>query len=81
MPVPPWLAISGELRTRLESRSGLGYRSDASDSYGLVRMRINLDLRPLRTVRVSFQGQDARAPGMAGAVSGVFRDPFDVRQA
>ena len=81
VPVPSWLAISGELRTRLESRSGLGYRSDASDGYGLVRMRINLDLRPLRTVRVSFQGQDARAPGMAGAASGVFRDPFDVRQA
>jgi hypothetical protein len=81
VPMPTWLSVSGEVRTRLESRSGLGYRSDVSDSYGLVRTRINVDLRPVRLVRVSLQGQDARAPGMTGTASGVFRDPFDVRQA
>jgi hypothetical protein len=81
VPTPSWLAMSGEVRTRLESRSGLGYRSDLSDGYGLVRTRINLDIRPVRLLRLSFQGQDARAPGMAGTVSGVFRDPIDLRQA
>ena len=32
VPTPSWLSISGEVRTRLESRWGLGYRSDVSDS-------------------------------------------------
>jgi len=81
VPTPSWLSMGGEIRTRLESRRGMGYRPDASDSYALVRTRVNLDVRPTRLVRVSLQGQDARAPGMAGTVSGAFRDPFDLRLA
>lgn len=81
VPTPSWLSVGGEIRTRLESRRGLGYNPDASDSYGLVRTRIDVAVQPARILRFSFQGQDARAPGMAGAVSGVFRDPFDLRQA
>jgi hypothetical protein len=67
---------------RMESRSGLGYNPSVSDSYALLRTRINADVRPHAMVRVSFQGQDARAPGiLSTSATGVFRDPFDLRQA
>ncbi len=80
VPMPSWLVVSGEVRARVESRNGLGYRAGIDDSYVLVRTRINADVRPHSLVRVSFQGQDARAPGI-NTPTGVFRDPFDVRQA
>lgn len=82
VPTPSWLSLSGEVRLRMESRSGLGYRSDRSDSYALLRTRLNVDVRPLSLVRISFQGQDARAPGILTTnATGVFRDPLDLRQA
>lgn len=80
VPTPSWLALSGEIRVRGEHRSGLGYVSGASDGYALVRTRLNVDVRPHALLRLSAQGQDARAPGMTNP-SGVFRDPFDLRQA
>ena len=81
-PTPSWLALSGELRVRLEGRSGLGFREDASDAYGLVRTRLNVDLRPHEIVHLFAQVQDARAPGIVESrATGVFRDPLDLRQA
>jgi hypothetical protein len=80
VPTPDWLSMSGELRVRMESRAGQGYQEGVEDGYGLVRTRFNVDVRPHALVRLSFQGQDARSPGMENP-SGTFRDPFDIRQA
>jgi hypothetical protein len=82
VPSPSWLALSGEARIRVESRDGLGYRPGTSDTYLLVRTRLHLDVRPHALVGLSFQGQDARASGiLSPSATGVFRDPFDLRQA
>ena len=80
--LPGWLNLSGELRFRSENRYGLGFQEGSNDGYGLVRTRINVGVRPNEYVRLFFQGQDSRAPGIRPAsATGVFRDPFDVRQA
>ena len=77
---PGWLTVSGELRFRFESRQGLGFREGDDDGYGLVRARVNIAVKPKPWLEFFFQGQDSRAPGKRNA-NGVFRDPFDVRQA
>lgn len=81
LPTPSWLSLGGELRLRVESRAGLGWREGASDSYVLLRSRLHVAVAPTRWARLFVQGQDARAPGMSGTPSGVFRDPMDLRQA
>ncbi len=81
--LPSWLSLSGEIRFRYEDRRGLGFQKGNDDGYGLVRTRINVDLRPTSWLELSFQGQDARAPGIRNAGTGhsIYRDPLDVRQA
>jgi len=82
VPLPEWLSLSGEFRTRMESNSNLGYVDGATDTYGLVRTRINLDAHPSGWLQLFVQGQDSRAPGILRTrANGVFRDPFDLRQA
>jgi hypothetical protein len=80
---PDWLTLSGEFRFRYEGRQGLGYVEGNDDHYGLARTRINIGVKPTPWMQFFFQGQDSRAPGIrAGATNnGVFRDPFEVRQA
>ncbi len=78
--LPSWLNVSGELRFRFEDRRGNGYRKGEDDSYGLFRTRVNIGVKPKPWLDFLFQGQDSRAPGKNDA-NGVFRDPFDVRQA
>lgn len=80
---PSWLSLSGEFQFRYEGRQGLGYVEGADDHYGLARTRINIGVRPTPWLQFYFQGQDSRAPGIRDGAhnNGVFRDPFDVRQA
>lgn len=80
---PDWLSLSGEFRFRYEGRQGLGYVESNDDHYGLARTRVNIGVRPTKWLQFFFQGQDSRAPGIRdGATNnGVFRDPFDIRQA
>jgi len=77
---PEWLSVGAAYRFRTESRAGDGFRTGASDSYGLSRLLVDLGVEPRSWLRFQFQGQDARAPGKQNA-NPVFRDPFDVRQA
>lgn len=80
--LPSWLSLSGEFRFRFESRQGLGFREGNDDGYGLVRTRVDIGIKPKPWLEFFFQGQDSRAPEMReGTATGVFRDPFDVRQA
>ncbi len=80
--LPKWLRLSGELRFRSETRHGMGFTDSNEDAYGLFRTRLNVEIEPSEHVRFFFQGQDSRAPGILPArANGVFRDPFDVRQA
>ncbi len=81
--LPKWFDLSGEFRFRFEVRRGLGFIDGNDDGYGLARTRVNIGIKPTPYLQFGFQGQDARAPGIRdGATNnGVFRDPFDVRQA
>ena len=77
---PSWLRLSGEFRLRFEGRD-LGYGGDR-DGYGLFRTRLNVRIKPSRYFEIFFQGQDSRAPAIRDSrANGVFRDPFDIRQA
>jgi hypothetical protein len=78
--LPSWLNLSGEFRFRFEDRQGNGFREGNDDGYGLFRTRVNVGVKPKPWLEFFFQGQDARAPGLDNA-NGVFRDPFDLRQA
>lgn len=78
--LPSWLRLSGELRLRYEGRQGNGFQKGNDDGYGLSRTRIDIGVRAKPWLEFFFQGQDSRAPGKRNA-NGVFRDPFDVRQA
>ena len=77
---PDWLELGVSYRFRAEGRQGNGFQAGNDESYGLNRVLVNLGLRPCSWVKLDFQGQDARAPGKDNA-TGLFRDPFDVRQA
>jgi len=80
--LPQWLKLSGEVRTRVEGRTGFNYQPDNNDAYGLFRTRFNVDILPTSWLEFYFQGQDSRAPGLdTGRPNATMRDPFDVRQA
>jgi hypothetical protein len=78
--LPSWLTLSGEFRFRFEGRQANGFREGNDDGYGLFRTRVNVGVKAKPWLELVFQGQDARAPGKQNA-NGVFRDPFEVRQA
>src|SRR5262245_22349178 len=81
-PLPKWIRLSGEFRTPVERRTGFNYQPDNNDAYGLIRNRLNLELRPVKWVAFFFEGQDSRVPGLdAGRAIQTFRDTFDFRQA
>ncbi len=77
---PDWLTVGAQYRFRFENRTGAGFRENNADGYGLGRLLVDVDVKPVSWLQFHFQGQDARAPGKKNA-NPVFRDPFDVRQA
>jgi hypothetical protein len=60
--LPRWLRFSGEERARVEGLTGIGFRP-AEDLWLLNRLRLNLEARPWRWLKFTFQAQDARAFG------------------
>lgn len=78
--LPEWLRLGVSYRFRFEGREGNGFRAGNGESYGLNRVLVDIGVRPGSWINLHFQGQDARAPGKDQA-TGLFRDPFDVRQA
>ncbi len=80
--LPGWLKLSGEFRTRTESRTAFGYNEGVNDGYALFRTRLNIDVRPSSWAQFFVQAQDSRVAGIEPQRAGpVFKDPFDVRQA
>jgi hypothetical protein len=80
--LPSWLKLSGEFRTRLEGRTGFNFQPENDDAYGLFRTRVNIQLIPTPWMQFYFQGQDSRISGIdPGRPLGIFKDPFDIRQA
>lgn len=77
---PNWLELGVAYRFRFEGREGNGFGLDDGESYGLNRVLVDVGVKPKPWLSLHFQGQDARAPGKDNA-TGLFRDPFDVRQA
>src|SRR5690349_16091432 len=60
--LPTWLRFSGEDRARMDFIEGQGFKS-VGDLYLLNRLRLNLDVRPSRWLKFSFQAEDARPFG------------------
>jgi hypothetical protein len=77
---PRWFELGVAYRFRFEGREGNGFKRDSGESYGLSRALVEVGVKPKPWLNFRFQGQDARAPGKDNA-TGLFRDPFDVRQA
>jgi len=77
---PSWFSVGAAYRFRFENREASGFREGNDDGYGLSQILIDIGIKPTSWLNFHFQGQDARAPGKENA-NGVFRDPFDVRQA
>ena len=77
---PDWLTLGASFRTRVEGRTGIGFREGVEDGYGLTRVRLDIGVRPKPWVGFFVQAQDSRAPGKNNATA-FFRDPFDLRQA
>src|SRR6185369_3266880 len=63
--LPGWLKLSGEFRTRVEGRTGFNFQSGNDDAYALFRTRANIEVTPVSWLDFYFQGQDARASGLA----------------
>lgn len=79
-------AVQGEIRTRWEGRWGelLGqpFQIGVRDAYLLTRVRVGVDVRPTRWLRLFLQGQDAQAMGFrADPDPPIVEDTFDMRQA
>jgi hypothetical protein len=60
--LPAWLRFTGEDRARMDFIEGQGFKS-VGDLYLLNRLRLNLDVRPSRWLKFSFQAEDARPFG------------------
>ena len=72
--------MGAAFRTRVEGRSGIGFREGSEDGYGLTRLRLDIELQPRSWVEFFVQVQDSRSPGKNNSTA-FFRDPFDLRQA
>lgn len=57
--LPPWVKFSGEERIRVETLHDVQFTAK-DNTYLLQRLRLNLNLFLTESVRLSFQGQDAR---------------------
>ena len=81
--MPEWLSLGGEFRFRGEVRRGLGFAANNNDGYSLWRVRLDVGIQPVDWLKIGFQGQDARAPGIRESIPniGAFSDGFDIRQA
>lgn len=58
--LPHWLALEAEERYRSEEYSNNGFKKGVDDSYQLNRLRLQLDLMPVRWFKAVVQTQDAR---------------------
>ena len=77
---PDWLRFAAVFRTRVEGRTGIGFRERVEDGYGLTRLRLDIELQPKSWVVFFAQFQDSRSPGKNNSTA-FFRDPFDLRRA
>ena len=77
-----WLQVRGEFRTRIEGFTGGGPPGGTGDAYWMDRFRLNVGVRPSKSVNFLVQVHDARAfEKTAGGQAAPFRDTFDLRQA
>ena len=66
---------------RAETRQGAGEKPARQDGFITSRLRLDLTLRPTKTVKVFVQAQDARVGGLAAGRNPLSaRNPLDLRQ-
>lgn len=77
----PKYEFGAVFRTRAETRWGPGENPARQDGFVTSRLRLDFTLRPIRSVKLFVQGQDARVGGIAAGRNRLgFRNPLDLRQ-
>ncbi len=77
----PKYEFGAALRMRAETRQGAGENPARQDGFMTSRLRLDLTLRPTKTVKVFLQAQDARVGGLAAGRNPLgARNPLDLRQ-
>ncbi len=80
--LPSWIRFSGEIRTREEAKTSIGFKAGKDDTYTLTRFRLGVDLRPTAWFHAFVQGQDSHAFGIDPArADGSVKNFFDLREA
>jgi hypothetical protein len=80
-PLPSWMSIALEVRSRTEGQTSFGYVQNGDRTYDLTRAKGSLEVRPSRYVTGYMEFMDGHALGLPlHAVSSNMRDVFDLRQ-
>src|SRR3954447_2821650 len=74
------LRFSFEFRSRLETRTGVGFGLSPDLKNPLFRTRIGAEYKPVRWLKLSAMGQDARAPLYGTPAPSTARDTIDLHE-
>lgn len=74
------LKINFEFRSRLETRTGVGFGRDANLENPLFRTRIGAQFKASRWLKIVALGQDSRAPYYGGPAPNSARDTIDLQE-
>lgn len=80
-PLPSWITLSGELRSRTEDQTAINLLSGEGHFYELERVRGDMELRPTSWLTGHVQFHDLHALGLPYKYTAAnMRDNFDLRQ-
>jgi hypothetical protein len=74
------LRFTFEFRTRLETRTGVGFGLNPDLENPLFRTRIGAEFQPVHWLKLSAMGQDARAPLYGTPAPSTARDTMDLQE-
>lgn len=73
--------LGAELRSRAETRIGLGTDPETAHGFAMSRLRFDVTVRPRACLTIYLQSEDSRAAGLAaGRDRQDFRNPLDLHQ-
>src|SRR4051812_40942126 len=75
------LRFTFEFRSRLETRTGVGFGLNPNLENPLFRLRLGGEYKPVHWLKLSAMGQDARAPFYGTPAPGTARDTMDLHEA
>ena len=78
----PRYAFNAEIRGRAQARTGVREEGAEDDTIGVSRMRLSLEARPAKHLKVFVEGQDSRVRWLAPGNDVLdFRNALDLRRA